>query len=45
MLVLSRDYKFSLTSKLNSISWEWMSTRPRFEKYADDGSKMAYFQS
>ena len=35
---------FGFILKASRVSWEWMSPRPRFEKYADDGSKMAYFQ-
>ena len=41
MLILSYDYKFSFACKLNSYSYEWSSSRPRFEKEAKGNLEMA----
>ena len=44
-LILWYDYNFSFTCKLNSFSYEWSSTRPRFQKEAKGNSEMAYWNS
>ena len=41
-LFLSCDYKFSVMCKLNLLSNERLSTRPRLEKEAKGNSGMAY---
>ena len=41
VLILQCNCKFSLMCKLNSFSYEWLSTRPGFEKEAKGNSEMA----
>ena len=43
MLILSYENEFSFVFKLNSFSYERMSTKTRFEKEAKGNSEMAYF--
>ena len=42
MLILSYENEISLTCKLNSFSYERISTRTRFEEEAKGNSEMAY---
>ena len=42
MLILSFENEFLFTCKLNSFSYERMSTKTRFEKEAKGNSEMAY---
>ena len=43
MLILSYENEISLTCKLNSFSYERMSTKTRFEEEAKGNSEMAYY--
>ena len=43
MLILSYENEISLTCKLNSFSYERMSTKTRFEEEAKGNSEMAYW--
>ena len=42
MLILSYENEISFTCKLNSFSYEWLCTRPRFEREALGNSEMVY---
>ena len=42
MLILSYENEFSFACKLNSFSYERMSTKTRFEKEAKGNWEMAY---
>ena len=42
MLILSYESEISFTCKLNSFSYEWLCTRPRFEREASGSSEMVY---
>ena len=42
MLILSYENEISFTCKLNSFSYEWLCTRPRFEREASGNSEMVY---
>ena len=42
MLILSYENEISLTCKLNTFSYERMSTKTRFEEEAKGNSEMAY---
>ena len=39
---LSNENEISFTSKFNSFSYEWLCTRPRFEREALGNSEMVY---
>ena len=43
MLILSYENEISFTCKLNSFSYEWLCTRPRFGREALGNSEMVYF--
>jgi len=43
VLILSYENEISLTCKLNSFSYERMSTKTRFEEEAKGNSEMVYF--
>ena len=45
MPILSYENEISFTCKLNSFSYEWLSTKTRFEKEAKGNSEMAYYVS
>ena len=45
MLILSYESETSFTCKLNSFSYEWLCTRPRFEREALGNSEMVYYLS
>ena len=42
VLILSYENEISFTCKLNSFSYEWVCTRPRFERKALGNSEMVY---
>ena len=44
VLILSYDYKFLFTYKLNLFSYEWLSTRPHLEIEPKGASEMADYQ-
>ena len=43
VFILSYEHEISFTCKLNSFSYEWLCTRPRFEREALGNSEMVYF--
>ena len=43
MFILSYENEISFTCKLNSFSYEWLCTRPRFEREALGNSEMVYY--
>ena len=43
MLIFSYENEISFTCKLNSFSYEWLCTRPRFEREALGNSEMVYY--
>ena len=42
VLIFSYENEISFTCKLNSFSYEWLSTRSRFEREALGNSEMVY---
>ena len=45
MLIFSYENEISFTCKLNSFSYEWLCTRPRFDREAYGNSEMGYLSS
>ena len=43
VLILSYENEISFTCKLNSFSYEWLCTRPCFEREALGNSEMVYY--
>ena len=43
MPILSYENEISFTCKLNSFSYEWLCTRPRFEREALGNAEMVYY--
>ena len=45
MLILLYENEISFTCKLNSFPYEWLCTRPRFEREALGNSEMVYYKA